>query len=388
MKRLPAWITVPLLAFALSRLLIFGAGVLGDTMLPTEEGHWIADESRPFLSMWSKWDSQYYVDIASNGYWFRPGQQSNVAFFPLYPIIMKVFAGILGGDLILTGFIISNLAFLGGLIFFYLVTELELDSDSARRAVYYLAFFPTSFFFSAVYTESLFVFLSIATMYFARKHHWVLASIFGILTAATRNLGILLWALVIWEWLRVQGWEFSAIHKKQTWLNLWHGFKQNWFELIVISLIPLGMLVYIYFLKVNFDRPLAFIETQAAWGRENVGPVAVLKNNISELMNGEVNKGWLTQFWNVSFYLFFLALVPFIWSRLGEGYAIFVLIMLMVPTASALGSVIRYLLTQFPAFMLLAWWGRDERVDRSLTTSFATLLGVFVVIFVNWVFVA
>ena len=126
MKRLPDWLTIPFLAFLLSRTLIFGAGILGDTMLPTEEGHWIADENSPFLSMWAKWDSQYYVDIATNGYWFRPGQQSNVAFFPLYPMTMQVVAKFLGGNLILTGFIISNLAFLGGLIFFYLLTELEL----------------------------------------------------------------------------------------------------------------------------------------------------------------------------------------------------------------------------------------------------------------------
>ncbi len=388
MKKLPEWFLIPLLAFALSRLLIFGAGTLADTMLPTEEGHWIADENSPFLSMWTKWDSQYYVDIATDGYWFRPGQQSNVAFFPLYPMMIHVVAKLFGGNLILTGILLSNLAFFGALIFFYLLTELELGSDSARRAVFYLSFFPTSFFFSAFYTESFFVLLSVATMYFARRQKWTHAAVFGILTAATRNLGILMWALVLWEWLRVQGWSLNAIHKKQTWLNLWSGFKQNWFQIIIISLIPLGMLAYLYFLQVNFQRPLAFIETQAAWGRENIGPVAVLQKNITALIEGEVNKGWLTRFWNVAAMLFFLALVPFIWFKLGEGYAIFVLIMLLVPSASAVGSIIRYVLTQFPAFMLLGWWGRREAVDRTLSMSFAVLLGVFVSIFVNWIFVA
>lgn len=387
MKRLPDWVVVPFLAFALSRLLIFGVGILGDTMLPTEEGHWVADENSPFLSMWAKWDSQYYVDIAANGYWYRPNQQSNVAFFPLYPMTIQVFAKFFGGNLILTGFIVSNLALLGGLIFLYLLTELELDSDSAGRAVYYLAFFPTSFFFSAVYTESLFVCLSIATMYFARRHQWLRAAVFGMLAAATRNLGILLWALCFWEWMRSQGWVFIAMHQKQTWLNLWQGFKQHWFDLVIISLIPLGTLVFIYFLKVNFDRPLAFLEVQTAWGRENIGPLAVLKKSITALLTGELNKGWLTQFWNIAFYLIFLALVPFIWLRLGEGYAIFVLIMLFVPSASAIGSVNRYVLTQFPAFMLLAWWGRSERLDRIFNITFVALLSAFVVIFVNWVFV-
>jgi Gpi18-like mannosyltransferase len=321
MKRIPNWLSIPLLAFTVSRLLIFGMGMLADTMLPTQEGHWIADENSPFLSTWAKWDSQYYVEIASNGYWYNPSQQSNVAFFPLYPILMRLVSIPLGGDLILTGFLISNLALLIGLIFLYLLTELELDTGSAKRAVIYLALFPVSFFFSAVYTESLFLLLSVATMYFARKHKWMSATIFGILAAATRNLGILMWALVLWEWMRVQGWTLTSVHKKETWVNLVHGLKQNWFEVLIISLIPLGLLVYIYFLQHNFQRPLAFIEVQSAWGRANIGPVTVIKNNIVELIKGDVNKGWLTRFWNVTSLLIFLSLVPFIWVKLGEGWA-------------------------------------------------------------------
>jgi len=388
MKRLPDWLTVPLLAFALSRSLIFCAGVIGDTMLPTEAGHWVADEGSPFLSMWAKWDSQYYVDIATNDYSFCPGQQSNVAFFPLYPLTMQAFSKFFGGNLILTGFLVSNLALLGGLIFFYLLTELELGSDPARRAAYYLAFFPTSFFFSSVYTESMFVFLSVATMYFARKRRWTWAAVFGILAAATRNLGVLMWPLVLWEWMRAQGWAFLAMHKKQAWLDLWNGFKHNWFEIVTISLIPLGMLAYIYFLEVNFDRPLAFIETQSAWVQEKNTPISVIANGVKKLMTDEVNKGWMTLLWNIVTRLGFLVLTPFIWVRLGEGYAIYTLILLVAPTNTGTGSLMRYALAAFPAFMLLGWWGRNNRLDRALNFSFAVLLGVFVVIFVNWVFVA
>jgi Gpi18-like mannosyltransferase len=388
MRKLPGWLVIPLLAFVVSRLLVFGIGLLADSMLPTEEGHWIADENNQFLSTWAKWDSQYYVDIASNGYWYNPGHQSNVAFFPLYPILMRIVSIVLNGNLILAGFLISNLAFWGGLIFLYLLTELEFDSDSARRAVVYLTLFPTSFFFSSVYTESLFLFLSIGTMYFARRHQWTAAAIFGILAAVTRNLGVLMWAMVLWEWLRVQGWTLTSIYKKDTWNNLIRGLKQNWIEVLVISLIPLGLLAYIYFLQHNFQRPLAFIEVQSAWGRENIGPIEVIKKNIIELTKGEVNKGWLTRFWNVASLLTFLALVPFIWIKLGEGYAIFVLILMLVPSASAVGSIFRYVLTAFPAFMLLGWWGRREIIDRSISVSFAALLGVFIAIFVNWVFVA
>ena len=79
------WLVQPAIAFGLSRLLIFAAAILGDVFLPTEPGHWVADPNSPFLSLWAKWDSQWYIQIARDGYWFQPFQMSNVAFFPLYP---------------------------------------------------------------------------------------------------------------------------------------------------------------------------------------------------------------------------------------------------------------------------------------------------------------
>ena len=287
--KIPRWILIPLLAFTISRLIIFSVGIVSDAMLPTEPGHWIASADSPFLSMWTKWDSQYYVDIATNGYWYRPGKQSNVAFFPFYPLLMRLVAPLLGNNVILAGFVISNISFLIALVMFYLLTELELDADSAKRTVYYLALFPTSFYFSCVYTESTFLMLAVTTMYFARRHMWIPAALVGILVSATRNLGILLWALVLWEWLRAHGWSIKTIHIKESWVNLWSGLRQHWFDLIIISIIPLGMLAYIYLLQSNFQRPLAFIETQAAWGRQNVGPIAVIRNSIQILITQPVN---------------------------------------------------------------------------------------------------
>ncbi len=382
------WMVLPLLAFLVSRLLIFSVGMAGDLMLPTDAGHWIANLNSPFLSMWAKWDSQYYVDIAENGYWYRPEQQSNVAFFPVYPLLMRLTAPLVGDDVILAGFLLSNVAFLGALFFLYKLTELELDSDSAKRTVFYLALFPTSFYFSSVYTESLFLLFALATMYYARRQMWIAAALIGMLAAATRNLGVLLWPLVIWEWLRVQGWSLKTLHKKESWTNLLHGFREHWFDLLIIAIIPLGLIAYIYFLQRNFERPLAFIETQAAWGRQNVGPVSVIVQNIKLLLSTTVNKSWMTNFWNTTTLLAFLVMVPFIWIRLGEGYAIFVLLILLIPSASATSSIIRYVLTSFPAFMLLGWWGRRESVDRTMLICFAVLLGMFVTIFVNWIFVA
>jgi hypothetical protein len=383
------WLVQPALAFGLSRLFIFAAAFLGDTFLPTDEGHWDADPESPFLSYWAKWDSQWYVQIARDGYSYQPLRQSNVAFFPVYPLAMRLVARFTGDNLVLAGFLVSNLAFLLALVFLYRLAALELgDRAAAQRTVFYLAFFPTAFFFSSVYTESVYLLLAVAAVYFARVRFWLGAAVAGLLASATRNLGVLLVALVFWEWLRYRGWRVTQIHRAAAWRNLWRGLTGHWHELILIAAIPLGLLFYMLFLKMNYERPLAFVEVQAAWGRQNIGPVAVLLRELPALLRDGVTRGNLSRTLNVGAVLAVLGMVPFIWRRLGEGYAIYVLILLLVPLASSAMSIIRYVLPLFPVFIVLGAWGRRPALDRALLGGFAVLLGVLTTIFVNWVFVA
>jgi len=382
------WIALPLLAFALSRGLIFAVGFIGDVFFPTDPGHWVADPANPFLSLWAKWDSQWYVQIARTGYFIQTNQQSNVAFFPLYPIAMWVVARLLGDNLILAGFLVSNLAFLFALVFLYRLTTLELDRAAAQRTVFYLAFFPTAFFFSAVYTESLFLWLTVAATYFARTRRWLLAAACGILASATRNLGVVIWGLVMWEWLRANRWQLSAAHRAETWRTLWLRFCKRWDQVLIIALIPLGLILYMLFLDWSFDSPLAFIEVQAAWKRENIGPIAVLMRNIPRVFDVEIKRWYFTHLFNVLATLFALGMTPWVWRRLGEGYALYVLILILVPITSSLASVPRYVLPMFPIFMVLGWWGRWSAFDHVLLATFAILLGLATTIFTNWIFVA
>jgi hypothetical protein len=102
----------------------------------------------------------------------------------------------------------------------------------------------------------------------------------------------------------------------------------------------------------------------------------------------ELNRSNLSRLLNLSAFLGVLAMVPFIWRRLGEGYALYVLVLLLVPASSALQSMIRYVLPMYPVFILLGWWGRFPVVDRTVLSTFAVLLGVLTAIYVNWIFIA
>jgi hypothetical protein len=392
------WLLQPGIAFTVSRLLIFAAAIVGDVFLPTEEGHWVADPHSAFVSYWAKWDSQWYVQIARDGYWYQPLQQSNVAFFPLYPLAVRLLAPAVGGNLALAGFLLSNTFLLAALVLLYQLAQLEIRAslgatdqaaaEAAGRTIFYVALFPTAFFLSAVYTESLFLLLSVAAVYFARRRRWALAAAAGLLAAATRNLGVVLWGLVLWEWLRDHGWRITCAHRKETWRSLWTGVKADWVDLLIIAAIPLGLLLYVGFLQVNFGRPTAFIEVQAAWGRQNIGAPAVVLRELRALAEFELNRSNLSRLLNLSAFLGVLAMVPFIWRRLGEGYALYVLVLLLVPASSALQSMIRYVLPMYPVFILLGWWGRFPVVDRTVLSTFAVLLGVLTAIYVNWIFIA
>ena len=81
-------------------------------MLPADPGHWEPGAGNLFLDLLARWDSQWYQWIVQEGYWLRPGQRSNVAFFPLYPLAIDLVAPFVGNNTVLAGVIVSNVAFL------------------------------------------------------------------------------------------------------------------------------------------------------------------------------------------------------------------------------------------------------------------------------------
>lgn len=383
------WLVYPALAFLVTRLIVLGAGFVGDIMLPTDPGHWTPVPERPFLSLWARWDSQWYNWIIREGYWLNPQERSNVAFFPLYPLLVKVLMPLVRNNAIMAGIVVSNAAFLAALVFLYRLADFEFGSRAtAQRTVYYLALFPTSFFFSAMYTESLYILLSIATFYFARRHLWAWAALTGLLCSATRFVGVLTWGVVMWEWLRVHGWTLATAHCRLAWRHLWDGLKRDWGQVLVIALIPIGLISYMLFLRMSFRDPLAFLTVQSAWARQQTGPWAVVARDVGYLLDQGFNQGNLSRLLNVSTVVAVVTISPFVWQRLGAGYAIYTLLMVLIPASSATQSIIRYVLTAFPVFMILGEWGRRPYFDRVTIALFAALLGVLTAVFVNWVFVA
>lgn len=386
------WITRPLLAFLTTRLLVFFAAYLAEIAIPgmTAEGLYHVNPNNILLDVWARWDSAFYLRIVEEGYAFIPGQQSSVAFFPVYPMLMSFATPILGSALA-AGVFVSNVSLFVALIFLYLLTEHEFkDSAVASRAVFYIAAFPTSFFFTAVYTESTFLLFSLATMYFARKRLWAWAAAFGLICSASRIVGVVMFGIVGLEWLRSHGWTLDKLHTPQAWKNLWNGLKTDWLNLAILFIIPLGLVSYMLFLKAQFNDPVAFSTTQSAWGRQMLGPVAIIWRDLTAFLGGNFLTGdiWYHVGLDLGAFFAVVAIAFAIWRRLGASYALYCLMSIIIPATSGTGSLSRYALVLYPVFMMLGFWGRWQWLDRTITIGFSILLGVLTTVFVNWIFVA
>ena len=390
------WIIVPIIIFLITRGLISIGGYIGrvaflemvDNSVP-----WISHPHMLPVDIWDRWDGGFYRGIARGGYVFNPADgSSNVAFFPMYPILIRA-VGTFIPDLTIAGMIVSHVLLLGGMIFLYKLAMLEFDNqDTAKKTIFYLSIFPTAFYFGAVYTESTFLLFSVATIYFTRKHKWAWAGIAAMFASTTRVVGILLYIFMMLEWLTVHKDDLHDMlhsnHRFRAIIN-----RQSIGELLLIHLSLLGLLLYMLYLYLQFGDPLAFFHAQSTWGKNVLGfPLSALWRDFSAIFRQNFLKGD-TYMWRVSIDaiagVFVLLLIIPIWRKLNANYALFALLNLLVPiTTGSTQSLSRYALSIFPIFFVLAIWGENEYVDMIITVGSLVLLAVLFTVFANWGFVA
>ena len=147
-----------------------------------------------WLNVWTTYDTEHFFAIAQNGYTAKTS-----AFFPLYPLLLKPFA-FDQNAMALAGVVVSNAAFFGALALFLSLSRHQLGEELGRKSVWILAFFPSAVYSMAVYTEAVFLLFLLSALWFARQNRWILAALFGVLAALTRNAGPILAAALLVEW--------------------------------------------------------------------------------------------------------------------------------------------------------------------------------------------
>lgn len=295
-----------------------------------------------FLLPWANFDGIHYLNIAQYNY------INQARFFPLLPIFINVlsrpFLSIFNSHLthFFTGFLFANLVFVWALLIFKKLIELDFSKEISKKSILNLLIFPTSFFFVAIYSEGLFLLLTLLSFYFARKNKWALSIICAMLLMVTRFVGVAILPALLYEFVRTKG------------------IKNRRIALFLFA--PLGLAVYSLFNYYKWHNFLYFIKAQGELGNNrSVDSIVLFPQTIYRYIKilstvSIQSLEWSIALLELSSFLFAAFLLYFAWKKkVRTSYLIFTLINFIVATATGTFSALpRYVITLFPVFLALA----------------------------------
>ena len=344
------------------------------------------------IDVWAHWDSVWFLRIAAHGYGAAGAEAAS--FYPLYPGVTGGIGRVLAGHYVLAGVLISLAATWASFELLYRMAAERMGTEGGRRAVLYIAIFPMTIFLSAVYSEALFLLLSLAAFYLAERGRWLPAWLAAGLAILTRAVGFaLLPALLLLAW--------RAPERRRALIGL---------------VIPLGMFAaYPLLLWHEIGDALALTHGEERWHRHlsPAGPLAGIWHGlqagwagVEQFASGsEAHRYWPavtdSSPYHVAFFsletlaylVVFAALAVVAWRRFGAPYGIYSLISLAIPLSAPskqwpLLSMPRFGLVIFPLFLALASLGASRRVHLAIVAVSVPLLAFSVTRFALWRFVA
>ena len=324
-----------------------------------------------FTDVWARWDSVFFLRIAEHGY-----DGTTAAFYPLYPGLVALLGRVFFGHYVVAGIVVSLAAALGAFLLLQRLAEEHLGADGARRAVLYLAVFPTALFLQAVYSESLHLLLVLAAFVLAERGRFAGAGIVAGLAILTRVTGLaLLPALALLAWRnrdRVRSFTGLALA------------------------VPVAA-VYPLLLWQQIDDPWAFVHAQERWHRHlsAAGPLGGIWDALRHwvppgadrqhaiAVNGEA----------LVVLALLIALTALAWRRFGAPYGLFAAVSLAIPLSLPsdrwpLLSMPRFGLVIFPVFLALAVLGGRPRVHTAIVAVGSLFLGVAAAQWALWQWVS
>jgi len=332
--------------------------------------------SKAPASVWdvgNYWDGGWYLKIAREGYHLSESEYSAAPFFPLYPFLIATLRTIVEDEAI-AGTMVANLAFLAALCLLYRLTSRRWGEDLAKRSVLLLAVGPWSFFFSAIYSESLFLLCCLAFFIFALDAKWPYAALCGFFAALTRSAGATLLLVGAWQYVRGAGFNPKRLRLNAAWLLL----------------IPLALGLFSFILYSQTGDMFANVTGSGAWARRPVNPFSVIVDrfsrlnlNLSLLGAQKMQTHLMWGVWILVSIVVLLAVAP-IARRLDVGFAIFTAAGMLLPlSAGLIEAAGRFAQVLFPVTILLALYAKRERVYSCLALTFSAFMLFFAILFAN-----
>lgn len=293
---------------------------------------------RYFYSL-ANWDGSYFLEIAKNGYI----NKNHFAFFPLYPLSIGLISKLTHLNVLFVGILINLLSLIGSLVLLKKLLLIDYPGKITEETITYLLIFPTSFYILTIYSESLFLFLSLGAFYFTRRFlkkqklkYLALGILFAIFASATRLVGA---ALVIALWLEFLQ-KNKDIKTKLKWLILF---------------MPAGLMTYLIFLYNQTGSATYFLTSQQNWQRGLTVPVLSIWQSIEGIINNQILAIKFPLLYDLLFTIFGLGIVIRSFRFLRTSYAVYALISILLPLfTNTLMSMPRFLVVIFPIFLTIA----------------------------------
>jgi hypothetical protein len=298
-------------------------------------------------------DSGWFAYIAQEGYIAQ-----DTAFFPLYPLLVGLVHRVIGLHVTLAGLVVSNIFMILDFFVVLRLFRMYFADTTARLAVALFALFPTAFFLSAMYTESLFIFAFCGALLCLAERRYVLAAVLGACAVLTRNTGILVlvpFSVALWREYRTQG--------------------RVPVRLVILSgLIPAALAAYCGYLWLRFGSPFLWSSVQHLWGREFMLPWLTLYQGFVRFPYLWQQMGMYGHVYytiEILSVLFVLLLLPAVWRYTPREWFVVTVLMTLIPLCApgvGISSIVtaphriidyffsfpRFVLAMFPVFAALA----------------------------------
>ncbi|MFN2556594.1 MAG: mannosyltransferase family protein [Nitriliruptorales bacterium] len=291
------------------------------------------------------WDGAWYLTVTVFGY---PSALVNPqgtvagapAFFPLYPLAIRLVAWLTGLTVVPAAVLVANIGGAAAVVLLRELTRRVVDAATADRTVVLFSFFPGAVVLSMAYAEGLTLSLCLACLLALQQRSWAAAGATGALATLARPNAVAVCAACFWEAARV-------IHSERSWQAL-----------VAPLLAPAGFAVFMVFLWRRTGEPTAwFFVQRRAWLESLDFGVTTVRNAVSATLHPGANLHFtLTAAALVVTGVMLAALL--VWRP--PGYlVVYALTLVGLTVASVtLGLRPRFLLTAFPLIMAAAHYVR------------------------------
>lgn len=333
-----------------------------------------------WIRAWGNFDGNHYLFIADEGY-----VPYEYGFFPLFPLTINIFNSVTKIPFIITGQILSSLFFILSLIAIYKLLALDKKENLFSLFLLIIFLYPTSFFYSAIYNDSLFLLLATLSLYYARGKQWIIFGLFGFLATLTRLNGLALFLFGFAEYFFSD--HFRPIKEH---FSLKKIYESGFFASL---LIPLAFGVYLFFVNLTRGNWNLVFKSMSIWHQDKITfPLQVFWRylKIFWIVNPAQLNYWVAVL-ETLFVVFYIFIIIWSFRKVRLSYWIFLLVSILIPSLTGtFAGMPRYALHLYPFFLSLSIFlsQRDKVFKMSYFAVSIVLLILYLSLFSQGYFVS